>query len=59
MDKFEWKIYTNELIGSYDQTGRHADIWYKPFKMFFSQTGKPMTLKLGMNNCVSEYFQDC
>ena len=30
--------------------GRHAHIWQKPLKNFFSRTGCPMILKLGMQN---------
>ena len=33
---------------SHDQDGRHAHIWYKPLKIFFSRTRSPMILKLGM-----------
>ena len=33
---------------SHDQDGRHAHIWEKPLKIFFSRTRSPMILKLGM-----------
>ena len=33
---------------SHDQDGRHAHIWYKPLKIFFSRTRSPIILKLGM-----------
>ena len=33
---------------SHDQDGRHAHIWLKPLKIFFSRTRSPMILKLGM-----------
>ena len=35
---------------SLDQDGRHANILLKPLKIFFSRTGSPMILKLGMKH---------
>ena len=35
---------------SHDQDGRHAHIWKKPLKIFFSRTGSHMILKLGMQH---------
>ena len=34
--------------GSHDQDGRHAHIWSKPFKIFFSRTFGSIFTKLGM-----------
>ena len=33
---------------SHDQDGRHAHIWWKLLKIFFSRTRSPMILKLGL-----------
>ena len=41
-----------------DQDGRHAHIWYKHLKIF-SGTSRPMTLKLGKQHGVLEYYQVC
>ena len=44
----------NEILfaasGSHDQDGRHAHIWQKPFKIFFSRTGGRISTKLGMQH---------
>ena len=37
---------------SHDQDGRHAHIWEKPIKIFFTGTERLMTLKLGMQHKV-------
>ena len=42
---------------SYDRDGRHAHIWKKSKKIFFSGTKRPMTLKIGMQHSVLEYNQ--
>ena len=34
-------------------------IYGKTIKIFFSGTKRPMTLKLGMQHCVLEYYQIC
>ena len=44
---------------SHDQDGRHAHIWKKHLKIFFSGTKRPMTLKLGMQHRVLKYYQVC
>ena len=44
---------------SHDQDGHHALIWMGPLQIFFSGTLKPMTLKLGMQHWVLEYYQAC
>ena len=44
-------------FSSHDQVGRHAHIWYKPVKIFFPGTKRSMTLKLGMQHWVLEYYQ--
>ena len=44
---------------SHDQDVRHAHIWLKPDKIFFSGTKRSMTLKLGMQHQELEYYQDC
>ena len=44
---------------SHDQDGRHAHIWYKHDKFFFSGTKRPMTLKVDMQHWVLEYYQVC
>ena len=38
--------------------GRHAHIWQKPLKIF-SGTKSPMTLKLGLQHRVLEFYQVC
>ena len=42
---------------SHNQYGRHAHIWYKPEKIFFSGTKRPVALKVCMQHRVLEYFQ--
>ena len=34
------------MTWSHDQGGRHAHKWEKPFKIFFSGTGRPISTKL-------------
>ena len=34
-------------------------VYGKPLKIFFSRTKRPMTLKLGMQHWVLEYYQVC
>ena len=43
------KVYTNGFM-SHDQNGRHAHNMVKAFKIVFSGTKRPMTLKLGMQH---------
>ena len=44
---------------SHDQGGRHYHIWSKHLKIFFSKIKRPVTLKLGMQHWVLEYYQIC
>ena len=44
---------------SHDQDGRHAHIWYKPLKIFFSRTRNPMILKLGMQHSEPKLYKVC
>ena len=45
--------------GPCDKDGRHAHIWLKSLKIFFSVIERQMTLKLGIQHCVLEYYQVC
>ena len=45
-----------ERSWSHDQDGSHAHIW---LNIFFSGTKRPMTLKLGIQHCVIEFYQVC
>ena len=43
-----WNDILFAASGSHDQDGRHAHIWSKPSKIFFSRTGRQIFTKLGM-----------
>ena len=44
---------------SCDQDGHHAHIWEYPLKIFFSETSRPMTFKLGIQHLGLGALQDC
>lgn len=42
---------------SHGQYCRHNHLWYKTFKIFFSRTNLPISLKLGICLCILENYQ--
>ena len=44
---------------THDQDGRHVHIMVKTFKNLLLRTKMPMTLKVGMQHRMLEYYQVC
>ena len=47
----------NENLFKWSRSHDHAHIWWKTSKIFFFRTKRPMTLKLGIQHRVLEYYQ--
>ena len=54
-----WDENLFKCSGSHDQDGFQAHIWYKPSKIPFFGTKRPMTLILGIQHRVLRYYQIC